>query len=362
MPVSLAAAHCHVADTFFEQDNRVQLYVRASSDAGDYVDVFALREVDSASGNQADRLRVYRLQKRVLTREGRGTTCCVHISHSLSGLSSRSRSFRFVEDTTRCIYTTSLTSSVFTALVPKLRGAAIILDIDDLDTRSLNTGKFGDTSRSATVRLILLIERLSMASSRRPGDRSKSPLAGSHRESLHKCCEMLDNSRTIPTCGCSSPQSPRASACQRSEFVFLYPGSLNHHQGVDIAIRAFAAVCLHMPGAELHIVGDGPAVIDLRQIAVELDVTNCVRFFPPMPLAAVAKRMAQAQCGLVPKSRRIWQRSLQHKNARVHGVRDTAYSLADTGRCALFRRFSCQVLCTRGRAIACCTNAGRFCR
>ena len=43
-----------------------------------------------------------------------------------------------------------------------------------------------------------------------------------------------------------------------SPFLILYPGTLNHHQGVDIAVRAFAIAAPQMPGAEFHVYGRGP--------------------------------------------------------------------------------------------------------
>ena len=54
---------------------------------------------------------------------------------------------------------------------------------------------------------------------------------------------------------------PLAAEKKRTDgnFIFLYPGTLNHHQGVDIAIKAFALVKDGMPNAELHIYGEGPA-------------------------------------------------------------------------------------------------------
>ena len=45
---------------------------------------------------------------------------------------------------------------------------------------------------------------------------------------------------------------PRGETRQKGPFVMLYPGTLNQHQGVDLAIRAFAAVANRMPDAELQ--------------------------------------------------------------------------------------------------------------
>ena len=41
------------------------------------------------------------------------------------------------------------------------------------------------------------------------------------------------------------------------KFVILFPGSLHWHQGLDIAIEAFALVRKKVPNAEFHIYGQG---------------------------------------------------------------------------------------------------------
>ena len=49
------------------------------------------------------------------------------------------------------------------------------------------------------------------------------------------------------------------SRAQRDKFRIIYPGTLSWHQGVDIAIRAFALICEAAPHVEFHIFGDGHA-------------------------------------------------------------------------------------------------------
>lgn len=44
-------------------------------------------------------------------------------------------------------------------------------------------------------------------------------------------------------------------------FIVLYPGSLNYHQGLDIAIRAFSLIKDQAPEAEFHIYGSGNSSI-----------------------------------------------------------------------------------------------------
>ncbi len=53
------------------------------------------------------------------------------------------------------------------------------------------------------------------------------------------------------------------------KFLMTYPGSLNWHQGLDVAIAAFAKVADQMPDAEFHIYGEGAAKPSLIALVKE---------------------------------------------------------------------------------------------
>jgi glycosyltransferase involved in cell wall biosynthesis len=84
-------------------------------------------------------------------------------------------------------------------------------------------------------------------------------------------------------------------------FVFLYPGTLNHHQGLDIAVTAFDEASPRMPGAEFHIYGDGPDRDALRQQVQDLGLGDRVKIMDRVPLHNVPQLMSSADAGVVPK-------------------------------------------------------------
>jgi glycosyltransferase involved in cell wall biosynthesis len=81
----------------------------------------------------------------------------------------------------------------------------------------------------------------------------------------------------------------------------MYPGTLNAHQGLDVAIRAFAAARREAPDMEFHIYGDGPARTSLIRLSEELELTDRIRFFGFLPTAEIATIMAEADLAVVPK-------------------------------------------------------------
>jgi glycosyltransferase involved in cell wall biosynthesis len=94
---------------------------------------------------------------------------------------------------------------------------------------------------------------------------------------------------------------PLGKHAPNGSFVFLYPGTLNHHQGVDIAIDAFGLVRHRMPDAELRIYGEGPDRGALAQQVQDLGLDGRVTLRDRVPLAEVACLMAAADVGVVPK-------------------------------------------------------------
>ena len=71
----------------------------------------------------------------------------------------------------------------------------------------------------------------------------------------------------------------------------MYPGSLNHHQGVDVAVRAFSVAAREMPGSEFHIYGDGPAKPLLARLIGELRMEDRIRLKDRVSIAEMADLM-----------------------------------------------------------------------
>jgi glycosyltransferase involved in cell wall biosynthesis len=76
---------------------------------------------------------------------------------------------------------------------------------------------------------------------------------------------------------------------------------LQWHQGLDIALRAFRHVSAELPQAEFHIYGDGNMKASLLTLAADLGFNGRVKFFDPVRVKEIARIMANADLGVVPK-------------------------------------------------------------
>ena len=81
----------------------------------------------------------------------------------------------------------------------------------------------------------------------------------------------------------------------------VFPGSLNWHQGVDIAIRAVARIKDDAPHAEFHIYGDGPSVPALLALADSLGVADRVLIKGNRDIGEIAGIVENSDLGVVPK-------------------------------------------------------------
>jgi glycosyltransferase involved in cell wall biosynthesis len=186
---------------------------------------------------------------------------------------------------------------VFAALVPKLGGAKLILDIHDI-VPEFYAAKFGVAEGSAVVRALKLAERWSTGFADHvivANDIWLEKIA--NRAVRREKCSAFINfpDTTVFRTGL------RTRKAHDGEFVMHYPGTLNWHQGLDIAIRAFAIAQRSAPDLRFHIHGEGSAKPALRALVDELGLADRVHLHAPLPLRAIAGVMAQADLGVVPK-------------------------------------------------------------
>ena len=184
---------------------------------------------------------------------------------------------------------------VVAAWFPKLAGAKIILDIHDL-LPEFYASKYGAAPGSLLYQSLVLTERMSIMFSDHviaANDLWLNRLT-SRSVRKEKCSSMVN----VPD---EAIFSPRGRTRKDAKFIVLYPGTLNWHQGVDIAVRAFALIAREVPEAEFHIYGEGPYKAPLEQLVQELGLQTRVKINGFVSTRAVARLIENADLGVVPK-------------------------------------------------------------
>ncbi len=287
---------CMLAYAFYESDTRIMQYATALTKRGDVVDVIALRrDEDQLEFETINGVNVFRVQSRIVNEKTKITYAARILSFLvratfLSAKRHRTKPYQLVHVHNVPDFL------VFGALFPKLCGVPVILDIHDL-LPEFYASKFKISHISLLYRVLVMVERWSAA------------FANHVIIANHLWCDRYV-SRSAPLDKCSvvrnypdldifvaHPSRERPSA----KFLLTYPGSLNWHQGLDVAIRAFARIASQMPESEFHIYGEGAAKPSLIGLARELRVQDRVIFHDFLPSQEIATVMADTDLAVEPK-------------------------------------------------------------
>jgi len=290
---------CMLAYAFYDTDNRVMRYAEALAKRGDDVDVIALKQNGQSDFDVVRGVNVYRIQERVRDEKGK-----LDYLYRICKFMVKSAAFltrRHWKNPYQLIHVHSVPDfEVFATALAKRSGAKIILDIHDI-VPELYVSKFGSRQSGLLFKTLVGIERASTGFAdhviianhiweKRLVERSVEP---------GKCSVFLN----YPDRSLFYPQ-PRTRADNR--IVMLYPGSLNWHQGLDIAVKALAIVKDQFPRAELHIYGNGNARQSLAELADNLGLNGRVVIRDMVPIDQVAGVMANADLGIVPKRNSVF--------------------------------------------------------
>ena len=284
-----------VAYTFYESDNRVRRYAESLVHRGARVDAIVLRRVGQSSFEVISGVNVHRLQSRV-----RDEQSPLAYLIKLLGFFLRSTwviTRNHLKERYDIIHVHSVPDfQVFSTIIPRLMGARIILDVHDI-VPELYGSKFNVRESSLSFRILLLIEKLSMA-------------FADHVIIANDLWYTKLTQRSVQAANCTviinypdpSIFSVRPSdAAPRSDFVLCYPGSLNWHQGVDLAISAMALLRDRAPHIKFLIIGDGPERNKLKATVKQQHLENHVKIVGSVPIEQVAQIMSNVDLGVVPK-------------------------------------------------------------
>lgn len=283
-----------LAYSFYESDTRIQQYASALVDRGDSVDVFALKKEGAANFEVLRGVNVYRVQSRKVNERG-PFDYLFRILRFLV-VSAWALGRKQLSEHYEVVHVHNVPDFlVFAALVPKLMGARIILDIHDV-LPEFYASKFNVNPGSIIFKAMVLVEKLSIAFSNHViiANHIWQERVISRSVKREKCMTV----RNYPNEALFHPRPHRAAD---GKFIVIYPGSLNWYQGLDVAIRAFAKVAVEVPEAEFHIYGEGAAKPGLIALANDLRLPPRVVFHGFLPTHQIAEVMAQADLGVEPK-------------------------------------------------------------
>jgi glycosyltransferase involved in cell wall biosynthesis len=296
----------HIATITFDWypfEPRVLRMVRAAEDAGHTVDVICLKQPYEEHYEEYNRVHVYRLaQNRHLGHSLLATIAgwCWFLLRAAFLVARLHLKRRYA-----IVHVHNMPDFlVFSALVPKLAGAKIILDIQDVSPE-LMAARARGCLRPIITLLAGWQERLSIAFANHVvtvGTPFEERLLqrGVPPEKLSIIINSADP-RLFPPERRVPLYMELASAVR--PFVLMYHGTVVERTGVDIAIRALALARRHIPELRLHVQGRDEHqeyLPVLKRLAEELGVADAMLFRGSSPPGEIVDFIVQGDIGIIP--------------------------------------------------------------
>jgi glycosyltransferase involved in cell wall biosynthesis len=197
---------------------------------------------------------------------------------------------------------------VFSALIPKLLGARVILDLHDPMPELMMT-IFGSGPDSAGTRILKRLEKWSIA-------------FADVVLTVNEACRKIFSRRSCPlekvTVVMNAPDEgifqyrafgePNADARNdQRPFVLMYHGSLVERHGLDLAVTALGIARQSYPLVQLRVYGKRTPFLD--RVLASLNGTalqDAVQFFGPKGLGQIVEAINECDVGIIPNRRSIF--------------------------------------------------------
>ena len=197
---------------------------------------------------------------------------------------------------------------VFAALVPKLLGSKVILDLHDPMPELMRT-IFNLRKESRAVRWMTRLEKWSIAMADKV-------------VTVNRACERLFASRSCEpakvTVIMNSPDEkifkyvPARTQERKPEglmapFVMMYHGTIVERNGLDLAVEALEKVRQSVPGAELRIYGPRTPFLDeVMQAVSDKGLEKSVQYLGSRRLEELVHAIEECDVGVIPNKRSIF--------------------------------------------------------
>ena len=288
---------CMVAYTYYEGDNRVRRYAETLVKRGDTVDAIVLRQDGAASFTNVSGVNVYKVQRRTINERFK-------IEYLLKLVTFLIRSFfrltyLHIRHRYDLIHVHSIPDfEVFAALGAKLLGAKVVLDIHDI-VPELFISKFNSSTASPLFKMLLLVERLSMAF-------ADHVIVANHIWHQRLIARSVSARKCTVVMNYPDPSifRVRKQGGRGEKFIMIYPGTLSIHQGLETAIRAVDLIRERVVDLEFHIYGKGTDQQYFEDLVKTLGLQDRIIFKSIVPIEKLPQIIAGANLGVEPKLKR----------------------------------------------------------
>jgi glycosyltransferase involved in cell wall biosynthesis len=190
---------------------------------------------------------------------------------------------------------------VFSALIPKLRGAKVILDLHD-PMPELFHSIYNLPEKHFIIRWLEKMEKWSIAFA----DLALTPNLAFKKLFVSRSCapEKIQTVMNSPETKIFNPRRFNGSTVQRfndKPFTLMYHGLLVERHGLDLAIQAVARLRPRIPQIKLHLYGEPTDYLKkILDLVLKLDLEDAVFFHGFKNLDEIAADISKIDLGVIP--------------------------------------------------------------
>jgi glycosyltransferase involved in cell wall biosynthesis len=282
---------------YYYKDARVRSYVESLTSAGHKVDVLCTRSKKRSPIKVQNGLRIFTIP---LSRLDKNYGNHIYEYGLAFILYTVWLLYLFIKNRYRVIHVHNVPDFlIFTALIPRLFGAKLILDIHD-PMPEFYGSKYPHKQNSRGIQLMMFQEKLSA------GFAHKLITANStFRDNLIKRgirAKKITVINNIPDPKIFNRKHiHKRKSVKNGYFRMIYPGTIAPRYGLDTAIRALNILIKRIDHPRLVIIGSQAKdkyVIELSALADELGVSKFIHFVPAVPLESIPSLIIQADVGI----------------------------------------------------------------
>jgi glycosyltransferase involved in cell wall biosynthesis len=294
---------CVIRQLYYTFDPRVRREVKALSDAGYEVDVICMRRPGEPRVERSGAIKVHRIsishRRRGLLRYLFEYMAFPLLAGAVVTALSLRRRFDLIQ------VNTIPDSLVFAALVPKLLGTPVLLDLHECMPEFF-ASKFNTGMRHPGVRLMALVEQASIRFADFAltcTEEMRAAFVGRGVAPEKIAVVMNGADETV-----FDPSRHPYRARDNGHFQLVCHGSVEERYGIDTAIRAVHRLRDRMPGLQLKIYGEGAFRGELLRMTAELGLERHVSFSDGLvPMAELLDGIASADAGIVAMKRDVFR-------------------------------------------------------
>ena len=284
---------CMIAHSLYSRDARIQRYANALASTGHQVDVLCLRgsEAPTQLGIRVFTIPIRHTASRRWRYLLEYTLSCICFTLQLLVLYARNRY--------QIIHVHNMPDILaITAILPRLVGAKLILDIHD-PMPEFYMSKFAKRQANSLLpKVIRLQERLAISVVHAVITANANFKANLIKRGIPASKITVVNN--LPDPHVFNRQLYHISPGDKAaHFTLIYLGTMAPRYGLHVPIRALPLLIQGIPNIKLVLMGAANAYTEeLVTLAAQLGVAAYVDVKPPVPLGEVAQHLAQADVGI----------------------------------------------------------------